>query len=364
MKKIKMIVTNRYDPDVRVHKEAKYLISRGFDVEILCWDRENEYINKLDEHIDGVKIRRFFPYSKYGSGLRQIKPYIKFIFELKNYLRKVEYKYLHCHDLDGVIAGYLVNDNKAKLIFDMHEFYEGIRGNNKKSLLIKLIVLFFQNKSNWIVYINDIQIDKISKKNKRKLVYLPNYPDLNDYKLNEKKSDEKLRISYIGSVRQYNELKNLIDACKEIENVVVAIHGMGVAYEKLKSISHNYNNLLLTGVFDITQSSELYNTTDVLYAVYPMDSVQNKKSYPVKFYEAIITKTPIIVNKGSILEEFLYDNDIGFVVNGEDINEIRDLIVSISQNREILDKKRGNIDKIQYQYNWQQVIKNIDQIYE
>lgn len=38
-------LTNAYDPDVRVYKEAVYLVRRGFSVTILCWDRtpEKEY---------------------------------------------------------------------------------------------------------------------------------------------------------------------------------------------------------------------------------------------------------------------------------------------------------------------------------
>ncbi|MBB6216374.1 glycosyltransferase involved in cell wall biosynthesis [Anaerosolibacter carboniphilus] len=363
MKKVIMIVTNRYDPDVRVHKEAKYLVSRGFEVEILCWDRENEYINKAIEEMDGIKIRRFFPYAKYGTGIKQIKAYIKFILEIKKYLSKVEYSYLHCHDLDGVIAGYIGKSKKSKLIFDMHEFYEGLNSNNKNRRLIKWIVSVFQNKSKWIIYVNEVQTTRTSKKNHEKLIYLPNYPELSNYDMKYKAPDDKLRISYIGSVRQYNELKNLIDACKDMDDVLVAIHGMGVAYEKLKQIIGNYSNAILTGVFDFTQSSDLYCATDILYAVYPMDNIQNKLSYPVKFYEAIITKTPVIVSKGSVLEGFIAEHDIGFVVDGGNEEEIKDLVSYINNNKQILLEKVENLEKIQFNYSWEEVVKNLDVLY-
>ena len=123
-KKVKMILTNRFDPDVRVYKEAKYLAKKGFDVEILCWDRENEYKDREVEFLDGIKIKRLYPYAKYGTGLKQLKSFYKFILECKKYLKCEEYDYLHCHDLDGVIAGYILKSKDSKLIFDMHEFYE------------------------------------------------------------------------------------------------------------------------------------------------------------------------------------------------------------------------------------------------
>ena len=35
-----MLLTNGFDPDVRVYKEALYLVGRGFSVTVLCWDRD------------------------------------------------------------------------------------------------------------------------------------------------------------------------------------------------------------------------------------------------------------------------------------------------------------------------------------
>ena len=78
-KKIYMILTNGFDPDVRVYKEAKYLVTEGFNVEIICWDRKCEYVDRNEEVIDGINIKRFCIPSKPGTGMKQIIPYIKFI---------------------------------------------------------------------------------------------------------------------------------------------------------------------------------------------------------------------------------------------------------------------------------------------
>lgn len=47
-----MILTNGFDPDPRVYKEAKSLIKLGHKVTILCWDRSGEYINKPTEFLN------------------------------------------------------------------------------------------------------------------------------------------------------------------------------------------------------------------------------------------------------------------------------------------------------------------------
>lgn len=363
MNKVKMILTNRFDPDVRVYKEAKYLVSKGFDVEILCWDRENEYKDREVEVIDDIKIKRFYPYAKYGTGLRQLKAFFKFITECKEYLKNKDYQYLHCHDLDGIIAGYIIRNNKSKLIFDMREFYEVNGRKQKIRYLIRLIVNFLHDKSDFIIYVNEFQTKVMKSKNKNKLIFLPNYPIKEHYVGCEKTKDEKLRISYIGAVRQYNELKNLMDACNGMNNVEINIHGDGVAYNKLNEIKDNYSNVNITGKYHFTESARLYSTTDILYAIYPTTSLQYLISYPVKLFEAIITKTPIIVNKGTVLEDFINEYGIGFAVDGSDIGEIRRLINYIYCNKEVLLEKESNLAKIQYKFSWDEVVDNLDKIY-
>ena len=84
-KKVYMILTNGFDPDVRVYKEAKYLVAQGFDLTILCWDRKCEYIEK-EENLDGIKIKRFSIKSAPGTGMKQILPYLKFMKCVKKYM--------------------------------------------------------------------------------------------------------------------------------------------------------------------------------------------------------------------------------------------------------------------------------------
>ncbi len=363
-KRVKMILTNRFDPDVRVYKEAKYLVQKGFNVEILCWDRENEYKDREAEIVDGISVKRFFPYSKYGTGTKQIKSYIRFIKECKEYLKNQEYDYLHCHDLDGVIAGYIFKMPNIKLIFDMHEFYEAQVSKQKIRYILHSLVNYMQGKSDFIIYVNELQTTVMSTKNIRKIIFLPNYPDENNYIGVGKVHSDKLRISYIGAVRQFNELKNLMDACKDIRDIQISIHGAGVDYKRLNNIKNDYKGVEVTGVYHFKESAKLYSKADILYALYPINALQYRASYPVKLFEAIITKTPIIVSKGTVLEEFIKKNDIGFVVDPSNVQEIKNLINIINENRRILDEKSKNLEKIQFDYSWKEVVKNLDEAYE
>ena len=363
VKRVKMILTNRYDPDVRVFKEAKYLVSKGFDVEILCWDRQREFGDRSVEVNEGIKIRRFYPYAKYGSGIKQLNAFFMFTKQVRAYLAGEDYEYLHCHDLDGAIVGCVVKAKAAKLIFDMHEIYELQRKKQMIRSLVRKLVNFIQKKSDNIIYINEAQVRLMSKENRPKAIFLPNYPDLENYCETKINHGGKLRVGYIGAVRQYNELKNLMDACKNLNNVTVAIHGTGVAYEQLNKIKDNYPNVTVTGRFHYTESAKLYSQIDVLYAVYPITE-QNKVGLPVKLFEAIVMKTPVISNRNIALGDFLTEKNIGFTVDGNDVDEIKRLVEMIGKDRSLLQEKIDSIEKIQYSYSWNEIVKNLDKIYK
>lgn len=134
MKNVKIIAAEEISDDQRVLKEAEYLTNKGFNVEILCWDREGQFREKEIEIINTVRIKRFYPRAIYGSGLKQVIPFAKFIFLCRKYLKNREYDFLHCQNLDGFIVGYFINKN---IIFDMREYYVGSARSLLKSFLLK-----------------------------------------------------------------------------------------------------------------------------------------------------------------------------------------------------------------------------------
>lgn len=360
-----MILTNSFNPDHRVFKEARFLVDQGHNVEILCWDRKRECIDRASETIDGMQVRRFFPLARPGSGIRQAGAYLKFIREIRKYLKTKEYDVLHCHDLDGALAGYIAGNRHrmSRSVFDMHEFYEGQDGNRRIRGLIRYLVRLMQNRSDYIIYVNDIQKSGISDSNLDKLIYLPNYPDSGIFRTIGKTPSGLLRISYIGKVRQFNELKLLLDACKPIPGVSVSIHGDGSHYARLAEITDHYPDAVITGRYATEDSPELYRNADLIYAVYNNKVANWNNAYPVKFFESIITGTPIIVGKHTLVADFVIANDIGYTVDPGNLNEIRELIMNICMHRDELERKRANMVKIRYDFTWEEVVANLNKVY-
>ena len=354
-KTIYMILTNGFDPDIRVLKEAKYISTLGYNIEIICWDRKNKYNNNVEE-VENIKIRRFSIPSVPGTGFKQIIPFFKFIHKTKKYLKDKDVQFLHCHDLDGLIVGYISTlfKKEKKLIFDMHEMYQHYKFGKFKS-----IFSFLVKKSTYIIYVNDEQIKDMQEK--ENLIYLPNYPVKANYTPIEKTTNNsQIRLNYIGFLRDQKSIDTLIKFGKENNNVTIGLYGTGVLYEKLKD--QKLKNCKIYGEFNGEKDiGKIYQNTDILYCVYNPEIKNWRTCYPVKLYEAIITCTPVIVAEGTKAGELVKEKQIGECIKFEDIESLKTAVDKISQNYEKYVEKLALISN---DYLWEEVNKNLDKIYK
>ena len=379
-KKIFMLLNNCFEPDIRVYKEAKYLVKTGTDVEILCIDKKNKFIDRPEDELEGIKIKRFFARTEKTTKLIEKSKIIaklkyiiyffwlmKFIRKVKKYLKDKEFEILHCHDLVMAFCGVIFFKNK-KIVFDMHEYY-GNGKNKVKNFFIKKIVFYTQNRAEWIIHVNEIQKNSCQKKNINKLIEIPNYPELSAYTNINKTNSDKIRISYIGKVRDFYSISKLIDCSKKFERMEFKIYGNGSQYDNLlKYAKEKGKENVMMGYFDaISESEKIYNNTDVLYSVYDIkgkESLNWKNAMPVKSYEAIITLTPIIASENTILGNFVKEKNIGFTIDIRKEGDLEKILKSISDNPDVLKEKIESIKEIQYTYTWEEVVKRLDKIYK
>ena len=172
---ITMLLTNAFDPDVRVYKEAVYLVSRGWSVTILCWDRDPGKGLPAREEKDGIEVVRFPIPSVAGSGKKQLPAFFRYIRTCRAYLKAHPCDYLHCNDLDGALTGYLARRRGTPMVFDMHEFYE--RGSGLRRKVWRYLTLFLLRRSAAGLYENAAYLEAPYRAVRDRLYPLKNYPD-------------------------------------------------------------------------------------------------------------------------------------------------------------------------------------------
>jgi len=360
-----MISTNGLDIDPRIYNESMTLIDAGHQIEVLSWDRENRTSGVDNTEIDGIKIRRFFINAKYGTGFKQIFAYLKYIYEVKKYLKNKNFDVIHGHDIDGAFIGSFLKKDKI-LVWDMRELYDGFNHGRIKKIIYEIFARWCFIHIDGLIAVIDYQFERYRNKIKKHTVCetILNTTEKKLFDGFNRKLSDSLRISYIGSVRQIKELKLLMDSGVNIDDLKIQIHGSGAVLEDLLSIVDNYDNVTITGQFYYKDTKYLYEETDLLYVVYDKNIDNQKYGIPIKGYEAIYTLTPVIAQHGSYFANFVKKHDIGFVINGNNLNELRNIIVKVKTNRALLKKKEDNIRKIQNFYLWENQAEKLKLFYK
>lgn len=361
---IVMLLTNSFHPDVRVYKEAVYLVKQGHTVTILCWDRDAGTNLPETEEKNGIQIIRFRIPSVAGTGYRQIGAYLKYVKACRKYLSQNKPDYVHCHDLDGALAYKLSRKRKIPYVFDMHENY--IRGNRIRKCILKRLVEGIIKSSHRSIAVLPVKSIKVNEKLYGKIVTLRNYPDSSYLNYHEKTESPVLRIGYHGCVRsQIPYFKALFEACKDMKNVRIDINGGGIDLPVLKDMEKSYDNVFVHGKYDgLTESNQLYQNTDLLFCGYDSGNPNYQgETEVVKFYEAIVTGTPMLMTEGIGMAEKVEKYGFGFVIDPKDSQMIRKAVEKVLKQPELLEKCREHMLERADDYRWEHAVKVLDDIY-
>jgi glycosyltransferase involved in cell wall biosynthesis len=216
---------------------------------------------------------------------------------------------------------------ETKIVWTMHNV---LPHNTKNIQLNKFVRKFFANKCNWIRVFSENTVVKSSryfgiKKEKFKVLPEGDYVDYYPNKISRKKSREffnfkknEIILLYLGFIRPYKGIENLISCFDKIENNNYRLMIIGVARDQsyLSKLNKQINSsvkrkkIVLKNCF--VKNSDLqkyYNASDLV--VLPFNKIENSGSVIM----AMGFSKPIIApNMGALKQrlsnqkELLYDN--------------------------------------------------------
>jgi len=357
-----MLLSNPFKPDPRVYKEAKTLSHNGYEIVIFAWDREGGF--KKNEEINGIEIKRIQIISKYGTGLKQIFKLLLFWMRTYQFLRKEDFEIVHCHDFDTLPIGVIVSEIfRKKIFFDVHDFYFTHflqrRGLNKffgylikglEKILVKRVDGLIAATPGLSRYYDKI----ISSNTPMEVIY--NFAEKSHFNKIKREAIKEFTISYIGSVRYPKQLINLFEATRDLVGVKVLVVGGGIDLFRIAQVALNYKQVDLHESVPYEDIPKFYERSNVIYAVSDASSLNVKVTYPIKVFEAMICGLPVIVNRGTDAGEFVESNKIGFIVNGNNINEIRKLVSQLKNNPGLCQETGKNAKNLaERKYCWENI---------
>ena len=325
-KRVLMLLSNPFRPDPRVHREARSLVGAGYDVTVICWDREQKY--PIEETVDGIRLRRIGPASGYGRSSEIIRSLPKFWKNLRKEAAAMEFDIIHSHDLDTLSPGLkLSSRRKVPLIYDSHEIYHEMAGENLSPFFVKLLAAYERNmarKTRMMITVNEPIADFFRGFGVRDVRVIMNCqpessPDPAKVgAIRGKLSPEGKRIAlYIGVLEPNRLLLELASAHSASKgDFILAIGGFGSLESRLAGIANASNGRVkFIGKVSPADVPAHNAAAAVLLAAYDPSLKNNRMGAPNKLFEAMASSRPIIVSKGTYAAKVVETSGCGLAAD-------------------------------------------------
>lgn len=354
----------------------KSLLKEGYSVDVLSSQPSYKSIDlhKTEKIIskEGDSIIYRLPVFKFKSKkLRNLLNFIWFPFIIFFFLLlKRRYDIITVATTPPVLLAFVVaciskvkNTLLVYHFMDIHPEIGRLSGefNNKYiySLLSKMDLFSCKVASKIIVLSNDMKNALLvrDKSLEKKIEIINNY-DLGCY---ENKTEtyfktKKKRIVYAGNIGRFQGLELFLTALKTIKQrneFELIFVGEGNALESLKEKANEYENVSFIPHVSISEVRQIISDADM--GIVSLEKEIIKYAYPSKVMTYLSEGTPILVvaDKGTEIENFVKDNNIGIFIESEDTSKLIETYQNFINDKIVFDKE--HIKKV-FNQNYKQLI--------
>lgn len=382
-KKYRIWLINQFacSPDMpggtRHYEIASFFIKQGYSVEIFASDfnlskRKSLRLNKLElnkiENINGIKWHwiRTLPYK--SNNLKRYINLISFCINFAIYQLIIFFRNLKDKKEPDIIIGsspqlliafcsfLLAKIIRKPFVFEVRDLWPQVLidlgGMNKNNILIKVLTyierLLYSGSDCTVVLASGAQ-EYVKVRGAKKVLWLPNGPDLSKFKVKNYKTsnilfnkDNPFRLIYAGAHGIANDLNNVIEAASSLQEYPIKFIFIGDGPEKEKLIlkAKNLNNIFFREpISKDLIPNELSKADAILISLKEVNLFQYGIS-PNKLYDAYALARPIISTlKGSVNNEIKKYN-VGLTADPGDPISLAKIIVRMynlsSKERELM----------------------------
>ncbi len=375
-KKILMLLPNGFDPDPRVHNEARSLVEAGYLVTILCWDRDVKY--KEHEDIDGIRIERIFVSSSYGRGSSQLRYLWRFWKEAYQRALIKTPDVIHAHDFNTLPLGYWLGKRlKIPVIFDAHESYHEMLADNVHPVIkwtIARIERFLIKRIDLLITVGSILEEEYKRRGAKRTIVIGNWKRLEDFRFSEAEiknarkelgiPENCLIISFIGYLLPSRGLLTLIEAVRSDKEVFLVIGGKGPLEDKISEAIKNADNIRYLGYTVPDKIPLITSVSDVIYYGFKNNLGNNKYSAPNKLFEALAAGKAILTCNNGEIARIVKEEKCGIRLNKFSKETLLDSFKKL-RNVNLINTYKDNAHQAGInKYNWSNAEKTLLGVYD
>ena len=372
-KRILFLRSNPVDPDPRVEKEADTLLKAGYAVDILCWDRQEDYtVRESSLKLDHgqCKIFRAGIRASFGGGFKKnLKPLLQFQRIITSFMKENHSKYavVHACDFDTAFAAYrATRGTNTKLVYDIFDYYAdafSVPGGLKK--LVASLDARIINHADGVIICSEQRREQISGTHPQRLTVIHNAPPVKVFENGADAVDGyPLRIAYVGILSEGRLIPELLEIVSQNEQCYeLHIAGFGILEPLVKGYAKRFRNIIFYGKTEYAQTLSIENKADVMTALYDPAVANHKYAAPNKFYEAMMLGKPLVTCKGTGMADLVREYGIGVCIEysgkalADGLDQIRDYISEY--------RKRSGHEKELFKdnYSWEIMDERLRELY-
>ena len=350
-------------PNPRINKRI-VAFKKVMPIEVICarrasqniWEPEQEDVKHTILNVDLPKSSQIFKRIRVSSGFQK---------EVYRLLEEKKPTIVYSEGLDTLMVAVAYKKKyDCRLFFEVADLREifiekpksFIKRCMTKAILKKEKELFKEVDKLVITSPKFFDIHYCSLISKENTVFVPNAPDFTAFRNYKHKDNGIFTVGFIGGIRYLTQMKMLVDVASELEMKVVFAGAGGTSgeYEEIQKYCNGKDNIYFTGRYDYGKEiAGLYGMVDCVYSVYNADNPNVRIALPNKLYEAVYCKLPIVVAKGTYLEEIVNEWGVGISVGHTDKIELQAALKKLRDDKtyyhEIVsccERKKSDIEKM------------------
>lgn len=363
MRKRKVLhIAYRYYPYIggstlRLSQILENLDKDEYDISLLTVENatlSDLYIDKY-EIINGIKVYR-------------IDGFFKRILTIRKFIKLGNFDIIHVHNPRLAMLVNIIGF-KNPIIAEVHSI-------NETSLVKKQLIKYALKKVDRLIVLSQSGIDITSKYygiKKEKILALPNGINIDRFSKAlelENKTKNQLNIGYIGTMYEWQGVKEIVKSAKDVinecDNVKYILVGSGPLLDELKRMTQDFkieNYFRFYGAVDSRMIPELMNSIDIFIMARP-STIATETVVPLKIFEAMAAQKTIIISNVGGLTEVLKPGSECICINPGSTIELTEAIIDLynNPNKRVLIAKNAYEKVVSYP-SWSKVADTLNNIY-
>lgn len=318
MKKIVYIRNADIYYDSRATKEIRALLEEGYEVTVLGWNRTGHAEEKCREafqQYSGISFQFYEQVMPHGIGMKNIGKLLGWFRWVGKALKSLgETDIVHACDLDGALgARRYCRKRHIRLVYDIYDYYVDTHDNIPSVLknYVEKQEISIINQAELVIICTEERRIQISKSKPKKVIVVHNSPELPDVPERNNRYD----YVYCGSLGQERLFESILRQYEHNSDLRFYLAGFGTYTDEAEALSRRFENLEFGGLLNYDQVLEKEAEAICLSAVYDPSWKNHQLCAPNKFYEALALGKPIIVCKGTGIDQIVEKYRIGKVID-------------------------------------------------